>query len=464
MSNLLNKKLLLTGSLLGGILVLILFATPGLSPMGKTALFIFGTSIVLWTTTKIDANLVALLGAFAMAITGLNTAEKPLLSALGDPFIILLIAGFMLGEAWQVSGLSTRIAKGFARYSSNVAGMFYMLTTALLILSFIIPSTSARAAVMAPVYLSIAAATDNRNIRRALALLFPSIIVLSCITSYLGAGANLITADLIQRFYGTKISYTAWLLLGGPIGVLSCFSTTWILLRVFLSPEERRTSLKITPEPDAGVEKKDEPSLQLKTVLVSFTLIGLWMTEIWHGIDPGLIAMGGAIYLCLPNFGVLNFKTALKKIEWPLIVFMAATIEISNGLLNSGSIDYLMGGVSASIKQLPATGVLVAIIGVSLLSHLLINSRTARVTVLLPLLLPMAVAVGQSGALLAFIANAAMGYCLTLTISAKPVALFSTIDEDSYSSRDLLRLSGYLLPLHLVLLIGTYYAYAALGW
>jgi solute carrier family 13 (sodium-dependent dicarboxylate transporter), member 2/3/5 len=143
---------------------------------------------------------------------------------------------------------------------------------------------------------------------------------------------------------------------------------------------------------------------------------------------------------------------------------MAATIEISNGLLNSGSIDYLMGGVSASIKQLPATGVLVAIIGVSLLSHLLINSRTARVTVLLPLLLPMAVAVGQSGALLAFIANAAMGYCLTLTISAKPVALFSTIDEDSYSSRDLLRLSGYLLPLHLVLLIGTYYAYAALGW
>lgn len=454
---------MLTASLLAGVLALILFATPGLSLMGKTALFIFGTSIVLWTTTKLDANLVALLSAFAVAITGLNTAEKPFLSALGDPFIILLIAGFMLGEAWQVSGLSSRIAKSFARYSSNVAGMFYMLTTALLILSFIIPSTSARAAVMAPVYLSIAAATDNRNIRRALALLFPSIIVLSCITSYLGAGANLITADLIQRFYDTKISYTAWLLLGGPIGVLSCFSTTWILLHVFLSAEERRTRLKITHEV-AEEDKTDTSSLQLKTVLVSVVLIGLWMSEFWHGIDPGLIAMGGAIYLCLPTLGVLNFKTALKKIEWPLIVFMAATIEISNGLLNSGSIDYLMGGLSTSIQKLPATGILVAIIGVSLLSHLLINSRTARVTVLLPLLLPMAVAVGQSGALLAFIANAAMGYCLTLTISAKPVALFSTIDEDSYSSRDLLQLSGYLLPLHFALLIGTYYAYAALGW
>jgi di/tricarboxylate transporter len=123
-----------------------------------------------------------------------------------------------------------------------------------------------------------------------------------------------------------------------------------------------------------------------------------------------------------------------------------------------------MEGVTSSMGSLSKPAVLLAVVGISLLSHLLINSRTARVTVLLPLLLPLAVATGQSGVLVAFIANAAMGYCLTLTISAKPVALFSTIDEDSYSAKDLLHLSTYLLPLHLVLLVACYYAYLALGW
>lgn len=456
------KKSILTGVLLVALLALTFLATPGLSQNGKVALLIFGATIICWTSTKLDANLVALLGAFSMVAFGLNSPQEPVLSSLGDPFIVLLIAGFILGEAWQESGLSRRIAQGFATHSRHVAGMFYLLTTALLILSFIIPSTSARAAVMAPVYLSIAAATDNRNIKRALALLFPSIIVLSCITSYLGAGANLITADLIDRLYHTKISYTDWLLLGGPIGIISCYASTWIILQVFLTDQERKTNLDLTlnevQESDTG------KTLRTKTLLISLTLVLLWMTETWHHFDPGFVALGGAILMCIPGVGILNFKSALKKIEWPLIIFMAATIEISNGLLSSGLIPYLMEGVTSSMGSLSKPAVLLAVVGISLLSHLLINSRTARVTVLLPLLLPLAVATGQSGVLVAFIANAAMGYCLTLTISAKPVALFSTIDEDSYSAKDLLHLSTYLLPLHLVLLVACYYAYMALGW
>lgn len=462
MTKVLSKKSILTGVLFAVLLALTFWATPGLSQNGKIALLIFGASIIGWTSTKLDANLVALLGAFSMVAFGLNPPEEPVLSSLGDPFIVLLIAGFILGEAWQESGLSRRIAQGFANHARHVSGMFYLLTTALLILSFIIPSTSARAAVMAPVYLSIVAATDNRNIKRALALLFPSIIVLSCITSYLGAGANLITADLIERLYQTKISYTDWLLLGGPIGIISCYASTWIILQVFLTKNERKTSLALAPS--EVQEPQISKTLRAKTLLISLALVLLWMTEIWHHFDPGFVALGGAILLCIPGVGILNFKHTLKKIEWPLIVFMAATIEMSNGLMNSGLILYLMQGVASSLGGLSKPGLLLAVVSISLLSHLLINSRTARVTVLLPLLLPLAVATGQSGVLVAFIANAAMGYCLTLTISAKPVALFSTIDEDSYSAQDLLHLSSYLLPLHLVLLVACYYLYLALGW
>ncbi|MFN7119675.1 MAG: SLC13 family permease, partial [Saprospiraceae bacterium] len=113
----------------------------------------------------------------------------------------------------------------------------------------------------------------------------------------------------------------------------------------------------------------------------------------------------------------------------------------------------VQGGISGS----SGWAVVAFAVGLSLLSHLVITSRTARVTVLLPLLIPLAAMGGQSAFLLAFAANAAMGYCLTLPMSAKPVAMFSGVSKDSYTAKDLLRLSAWLLPVHLVLFVGLYY-------
>jgi anion transporter len=418
------------------------------------ALFIFSAAVIAWTTTKWDATMVAVLAAFAMAATGLQ-GEKQVLYALGDPFIMLLIGGFMMGGAFLQTGLSVRLANFFAAQSRSVSHLFYLLTTVLILLSFVIPATSGRAAVMAPVYLSIAAATDNRNIRRALALLFPTIIVLSCVTNYLGAGANIMTADIVRRLCGTDIGYLDWLLLGLPVGLLSCYGSTWILLRVFLTQSERVQSFALQTSKAAFSEEKN--AAQRRTVAIMLALLALWTTERLHGIEPGTVALGGAMLLCLPQAGVMKFKEAVKSVEWTLILFMAATIEISDGLIASGAIAFLMDHIQGSISGSNGWVVVAFAVGLSLLSHLVITSRTARVTVLLPLLITLAGAGGQSAFLLAFAANAAMGYCLTLPMSAKPVAMFSGVSEDSYSAKDLLHLSAWLLPVHLGLFVGLYY-------
>ena len=90
---------------------------------------------------------------------------------------------------------------------------------------------------------------------------------------------------------------------------------------------------------------------------------------------------------------------------------------------------------------------------VSLLSHLLINSRSARASVLVPVVIILGKSLGYNPTALAFISTAAAGFCLTLPISAKPVAMFNQLDRPTYQPQDLLRLSSVLLPLHFVLLI-----------
>jgi di/tricarboxylate transporter len=90
---------------------------------------------------------------------------------------------------------------------------------------------------------------------------------------------------------------------------------------------------------------------------------------------------------------------------------------------------------------------------IALLGHLVITSRTARATALIPLLaLPFA-QLGYNGAALIFLTAIATGYCLTLTISAKSLLIYSEAAQTVFSHGDLLRLSAILLPLHLILAV-----------
>jgi solute carrier family 13 (sodium-dependent dicarboxylate transporter), member 2/3/5 len=432
----------------------------GLAWPGKASFLIFLAAIWAWTLTKADATLVAVVTSFALwAISG-NT-ERLVLSGLGDPFVVFVVSGFMLGAAYKISGLSERIALAFAQKSRNVGQLFYLMTTALLLLSFVVPSTSARAALLMPVYVAISDTHTNKNVQKALAVLFPTIIVLSCVTSYLGAGANLMTADFIAQFAGERITYLEWLLLGAPVGIISCYLSTWVILRLFLTPADRTASFVF--EVTTRKEQKDQ-SAQHRILLVTLVLILLWVSESWHGFDAGMVALGGVLLLCMPSVGVISFKQAIKEVEWSLVVFMAATIEISHAIVKTGLAEYVMLQFTNISKEWSGEVMLFVLLLVSLLSHLLIHSRTARAAVMMPVLIPLGIAAGHSGLLIAFFINAAMGYCLTLPVCAKPVAMFSTVGEERYTSSDLMRLSAWLLPMHLILFLSLYLVYSTMSF
>jgi solute carrier family 13 (sodium-dependent dicarboxylate transporter), member 2/3/5 len=453
-----TMKIALPLILLIGIGSAVILGLPSLAWSGKIALLIFIAALYAWTNTKLDATLVALLAALAMSATGTTGGNMPL-AGLGDPFIGFVISGFILGGAYKLTGLSNKIATWFARRSSNVVELFYLLTVALLLLSFVVPSTSARAAMLMPSYLAMAEATNNQRIRKALAVLFPTVIVLSCITSYLGAGANLMTVDFIEQYAGEKISYLDWLILGGPFGIISCLLSVFVITRVFLTAEDRKSTFEMKSAPE-NEDTKEAKKIRNQVLGLTAVMIGLWSTEQWHGIDPALVAISGALILCLPQLGIINFKQALKEVEWSMVVFMAASIELSKGLTGSGLTNYLSETIQHSFSAFSGIFMLVAILITALLSHLFVHSRTARAAVFMPLLIPLGLGAGHSGLLVAFFSNAAMGYCLTLPICAKPVAMFSTPGGgEAYTTADLLRLSLWLLPLHFVLLLLAFVIY-----
>jgi di/tricarboxylate transporter len=406
-------------------LILVIGSIPDLGIHAKVAFITFGLAIVGWTLTGINDTYIALAAAIVFAATGIDEPGE-FFETLGDPLIWLLFATFIIAAAVKVSGLSERVAGTVAGRARSVRQLFI---------------------------LALRTAMPNERIARALALLFPSVILLSAIASLMGAGAHLITADILWRTGGDYLDFGRWLIMGLPFALVSSFAALAAIFFMFLNKQDRAQPLALTGFVNTTGRWRGQ---ELLVGAVIGGLVGLWATESLHGINATLIAILGALLLTAPFARIIAFQKALKEVDWSMLVFMAATLELGEALIESGGaqwlVDNFFAALQSGIGQSPLAAVaLVASFG--LLSHLVITSRSSRASVIIPMVIFLAVALGFSPTTFAFMTAAATGFCLTLPVSAKPVAMFSNVEGTTYTPRDLLRLSGVLLPVHLVFLV-----------
>ncbi|MCJ2006760.1 SLC13 family permease [Methylobacterium sp. J-092] len=440
---------------------LVWFGAGTLSVSGRIALIVFLLTGIGWTLTRLNDTTVALVATLALVLPGI-VPQKQMFATFGDPLIWLLVAAFVVAAVLRETGVTTRVSLAVLGTAGSVRQLFYLLTFFIVATALVIPSTSGRAALLLPVFLALSEAVDDRRFRRALALLFPSVILLSAGGSLIGAGAHLVAAGYIANADGQPVSYLRWLELGMPLALLCSLFATEAVLRLFLSGDERRALPRVPAGASVafGLREGYVAGIVLLTV-------ALWATSTWHGISAPVAAIAAAVALTIPSLSGVSLKTALRAVEWELILFLAATLVLGRSLVSTGAAEWLATCLLASVKEDLLHGpmsVAAFVAVVSVLAHLVITSRTARVTVLVPtLVLPIA-ALGYDPAGLVLLCAMGTGFCQTLPVSAKAVALFGTLDEPTYDAGDLLRLSAVLAPVvTLLLLVFALWIWPVLG-
>lgn len=435
-----------------------------LGTAGKIALGTFALTVIGWTLTKLNDTFVALFAAAGLVLSATISTEN-FFASLGNSVVWLMIGAFIVAAALNKSGASARLTALAARRASTVEQLFYLLTAVLLFTALLIPSTSARAALMVPVYTAMAAAFNDPRINRALAIMLPVNILQTAVASLVGAGAHLVINDVLGQLTGRPLSFMTWVAMGLPFAALSAFGTTWVILRLFLDPQQRKLSLAggaLSSLPQPGAMGKQERYI----IGVTAALVLLWATESFHGIDNALVAILGALAVTVPNWGVLKFKDAAKGVEWEMIMFVAATLSLSEALVASGAGKWLVDAllINSGVADLGSSlAVLAGVTVITLTSHLYITSRSARGAVIAPLTVLLAFSSGLDPLTLAFVTAAGIGYCITLVVSAKPLTMFQQIGGDgtqTFAASDLFRLSGWLAPVHLALIL----LFGALYW
>lgn len=426
-----------------------------LPAQGALTLAVFAIAIWLWIFSSIGDTYVALGAAIVLVLTGM-LSDSQLFSSLGEDTVWLLLAAFVIAAGVTATGLSTRAAVYIVTGATGVRQLVYLVTGVLVATAFAIPSTSGRAALALPIFVALAQALhDRKRLVLALSLLFPSVILLSAVASYLGAGTHIITSQILQTSGYEGFSFTTWLIFGLPLAVVSSYACAELIMWLFLDKEGRSQKL------DVSVEKLEEHTSmpltgpltvgQSRAALLTLAVVLLWCTESLHGLHPAVVALLGALLATSPGYGLVTMGKALKTVPWSMLLFMAATLTLGTALVESGAADWLAHRVLGPVSDAGAAAGVVFVVVVVVMStaaHLIIQSRSARSAVLIPIVVSLAPGIGVDPMAAAFASTAAAGFCHTLTSSAKPVTLFSDVEGiETYQPKDLLRLSAFLAPL-----------------
>lgn len=448
-----DAALPITMTIIAGIAVQLPASLPN---PARLTLFAFLVAVILWSMTSISADYVALLAMMLLVLTG-GTSQETLFGALASDVVWLMIGAFVLGGAVQKAGLATRLMQFVVSRVRTVRELLWLLTVVLIPLSFLIPSTSGRAAVTAPLFQSIAKSTDDRRIIRAIALLIPTIILVSTIVALVGAGSHLIANDLLYQITKQRISFTQWAIYGLPFGTVASLASCWVIMHLFLSKSRREQKLEF-PQ----VKPKPFSRSEWLTLAVVSVMTVLWLTEKWHGLEIATVTMVGALILTMPGIGVLKWKEGVKAVSWNLVIFVGAAFVLGRSLIDSGAAQWVIDrlfAVSGIANTESRPVILVVLACISLTSHLYMTSHTARAAALVPAMLYLAHSLQLNPVAVLFISTVGMDYCLTFPVSSKALLIFQDLEGETYKPTDLLRLSSALLPVHLGLMVLFYFTY-----
>jgi solute carrier family 13 (sodium-dependent dicarboxylate transporter), member 2/3/5 len=435
---------------------------PALSAAAQFTLMTFGFAIIGWTVLDLDETPVAIGAALALVAFGVATTDM-FYDALGSELIWLMIGGFVLAAAVTQSGLAERFGEQLMRGAANIDRLFLRITLFIVGTAFVIPSTSARAALLLPVFLGLAAAIGQPRVTRALALLFPTIILLSACASLLGAGAHLVAIDFMTRVSGNAPGFVEWIVLAAPFALVSSLIAMKCVAWMFLTRAERmaRLSWNASPNPEAPMTLA-----QQRLIAIVGTTIVAWALTDLHRVDAAIVALIGALAATTKALTGIDIKTAIKKVEWNLVLFLAATMVLGEALHRTGAGHSIAQAMLSlfPIDRFSSEALLILCGTVALLSHLLITSRTVRATVLIPTIaLPLAMN-GVDASLMIFVAVIGSGFCQTFTVSAKPVAVFAQSEASGITARNLTSLSAVLFaPLLALLACFALFVWPTLG-
>lgn len=419
-------------------------AVGGLGQQGTTCLGILLGAIVWWIAGVLPEYATGFVMVVLFAVFG-GVGVDVSLSAFASGTWWLLVAAFGLGAGMKRSGLMKRMASAVIRaFPDTFAAQAAALIAAGSVIGPLVPSLSAKAAMLAPVAASIGEALGYERGSRPMSGLF-----LATFTGIRNIGLAAISASIIG--YAFLATYPAdvqaqfdmlhWFLAALPWFALVTVVNYGAIVALYRPHGEARRAGRerggtfTAPSPKSPrTPMSRQEKLMCAIVLVTVTL---WATQPLHGIAPHIVGL--AAFACTVAAGILGKKGFREDIAWESLVFIGTAFGLSSVFEAAGIQDWIVAVASPAFEALAANPY-VFVVGIGLVTvaiRFVIVSEVAYLNIVMAFLVPLAVQLGISPWVVGFAIFASLSPWFVIYQNAVYLSAFYSLEPGTVRHADL---------------------------
>jgi solute carrier family 13 (sodium-dependent dicarboxylate transporter), member 2/3/5 len=434
----------LVGLFLGPVVLLVMLALPAPEAMTLPAWRTAAAGLLMaiwWITEAVPIPATAVLPMVLFPLLGIAPIGEAT-APYANPIIFLFLGGFIIALGMQRWELHRRIALTVVAALGTqphrlVLG--FMIATAFLSMWV---SNTATAVMMMPIGLSVIALVAPRteagelgqlNFGTSLMLGIAYAASVGGLATLIGTPPNALLAGFMSTAYGIEIGFAQWMMVGLPLTIVA-LPIVWIMLTRVVFPIQIKTIPGGRERIRGELTKLGPVSPAERRVAIVFTLTALaWVTRPLLGsFIPGLndtsIAIAAALVLFMMPAGgngnggrfILDWETA-EQLPWGVLLLFGGGLSLASAVTSTGLAEW----IGMSLAGLVSWPTLLLVIAITLVIIFLteMTSNTATAAAFLPVLAPLAVALGQNPFLLVVPAALAASCAFMMPVATPPNAI-----------------------------------------
>ncbi|MHC1759292.1 MAG: DASS family sodium-coupled anion symporter [Negativicutes bacterium] len=398
------------GLIIGLVVMLgiMMLPTPADLPVaGHRMLAILVFSVIVWMTDTISypvsAAVILALMAFTLGVSpdpakpaALMGTSRGLTIALGgfaNTALALVAGALFIAAAMMKTGLDKRIAlvvlsKIGAKTNRVLAGVIFVG----FLLSFFVPSTTARVSCLVPIVMGIIMAFGVEKKSKFAGVMMIATAQADSIWNVgikTAAAQNMIAVGFIEKQLGVNITWMNWFIAALPFAVLMSVALYYVLMKV-MPPEMDEIAggdAVVAKELAAlGPMKTDEK----KMLFISFVLLFFWATEkVVHPFDTSSTTIAAIAFMLLPGIGVMSWKEAQPNIPWGTVILFGVGISLGSAILSTKAAAWIAKLIVATfgLQTMPALVILAILMAFLIIIHLGFASATALASAMIPIII-----------------------------------------------------------------------------
>lgn len=341
-------KRTIIGLVIGALaLAIIGFLPPETEAMSRAAWQYLGIFVFMLVAiiSRALPDWASVLMAMALLVVFKVGAVKEVTAQFASSTVWLCISVFIMSIGVNNSGIMKRLALWIlTKFPGTYSGQVTAMMLAGVITTPIIPSSTAKTSIMAPLIGQVCDACDAKpGSKQSLGLWFANFMG----TMQLGMGfmSGSVYVAIMLGFIGESLSWGRWFTLAS-VWYVVCIVLTYLFCRILCKPADNNAggNVEFIKEQFKALGKFTTKEKQC-TLIILCALV-LWLTQSVHGIDAGMIAILAdvAFVAC----GLITGPEVGSKAMWTTTLFVGGVLSVA-GMMSSLGINAWVAGILGPI-------------------------------------------------------------------------------------------------------------------